>query len=84
MGLTVQEGSQNSPGGAVLDIQGFPLSGQAYILRLYKQYVRPHLEYASPAWSQWLEADKEVLEKIQKRAVNMVSGLKASTYERKI
>ncbi len=31
MGLTVQEGSQNSPGGAVLDIQGFPLSGQAYI-----------------------------------------------------
>jgi hypothetical protein len=53
-------------------------------LRLYKQYVRPHLEFSSPAWSPWLEADKEVLEKIQKRAVNMVSGLKASTYEEKL
>jgi hypothetical protein len=53
-------------------------------LRLYKQSVRPYLEFASTAWSPWLEADKEVLEKIQKRAVNMVSGLKASTYEEKL
>ncbi len=45
-------------------------------LRLYVQYVRPHLEFASPAWSPWLEADKELLEKIQRRAVNMVWGLR--------
>ena len=38
-------------------------------LRLYQQYVRPHLEFASPAWSPWMEADKGVLEKIQRRAV---------------
>jgi hypothetical protein len=31
-------------------------------IRLYVQYVRPHLEFAVPAWSPWLEADKEVLE----------------------
>jgi hypothetical protein len=53
-------------------------------LQLYIQYVRPHLKFASPAWSPWLEADKEVLEKVQKRAVNMISGLKAKTYEEKL
>ena len=26
--------------------------------KLYIQYVRPHLEFASPAWSPWNEADK--------------------------
>jgi hypothetical protein len=53
-------------------------------LRLYIQYVRPHLEFASPAWSPWLEADKEVVEKVQRRAVNMISGLKARTYAEKL
>jgi hypothetical protein len=54
-------------------------------LRLYNmQYVRPHLEFASPAWSPWSEADKTVLEKIQRRAVSMVSGLKGKTYEDKL
>jgi hypothetical protein len=32
----------------------------------------------------WLEADKEVLEKVQRRAVNMISGLKARTYAEKL
>ena len=27
------------------------------------QYVRPHVEFASPAWSPWNEADKIVIEK---------------------
>ncbi len=49
-------------------------------LRLYQQYVRPHLEFASPAWSPWTEADKAVLEKIQR----MVSGLKGQSYEEKL
>ncbi len=53
-------------------------------LRLYQQYVRPHLEFASPAWSPWTEADKAVLEKIQRRAFGMVSGLKGQSYEEKL
>jgi hypothetical protein len=44
-------------------------------VRLYKQYVRPHLEFASQAWSPWLAGDREVLEKVQKKAVGIVSGL---------
>jgi len=50
-------------------------------VRLYSQYVRPHLEFASPAWSPWnLTSDKECLENVQRRAVRSVSGLKGSTY----
>jgi len=53
-------------------------------LRLYIQYVRPHLEFSSAAWSPWHETDKECLEKVQRRAVNMISGLKAKTYEERL
>jgi hypothetical protein len=38
-------------------------------LRLYKQYVRPHLEFASPAWTPWLAEDIEVFEKVQEKAL---------------
>jgi ribonuclease P/MRP protein subunit RPP40 len=52
-------------------------------LKLYKQYVRPHLEFSSPAWSPWLQVDKDALEKVQEKAIKMVTGLKGSTYEEK-
>lgn len=50
-------------------------------VRLYKQYVLPHLEFCTPAWSPWTAADKEVLEKVQRRAVAMISGLASPVYE---
>ena len=53
-------------------------------IQLYKQYVRPHLEFAVPAWSPWLVGDKELLEKVQERAVRMVSGLKGNTYQERL
>ena len=49
-------------------------------MQLYKQYVRPHLEFAAQAWSPWTETDKAVLEKVQESAVRMVSGLRSHTY----
>jgi ribonuclease P/MRP protein subunit RPP40 len=49
-------------------------------LRLYKQYVRPHLEFSAPAWSPWLQGDKDMLEKVQEKAVKMVAGLKGANY----
>ena len=49
-------------------------------LKIYKMYVRPHLEFASPAWSPWLEGDINILENVQKRFVKMVSGLQGRTY----
>jgi len=53
-------------------------------LQLYTQYVRPHLEFASPAWSPWSALDKENLEKVQKRAVNAISGLRGASYEERL
>jgi hypothetical protein len=50
-------------------------------MKLYKQYVRPHLEFASPAWSPWQQGDKDVLERVQEKAVKMVSGLKSDSYQ---
>ena len=36
-------------------------------VRLYKQYVRPHLEFCTQAWAPWNEEDKMCLEKVQQR-----------------
>ena len=52
-------------------------------IKLYKVYVRPHLQYCSSAWSPYTIADKELLENVQRRAVRMVSGLNG-TYEEKL
>jgi ribonucleases P/MRP protein subunit RPP40 len=43
--------------------------------KLYMRYVRPHLEFSSIAWSPWLQKDIELLERVQKRALNMVNGI---------
>ena len=43
--------------------------------------MRPHLEFAGPAWSPpWQEGDKECLEKVQKKAVTMVLAARAYRY----
>ena len=49
-------------------------------IKLYKTYVRCHLEYSVQAWNPWLQADKNLLEAVQKRAVRMVSGLEGKEY----
>ncbi len=52
-------------------------------IKLYKQYVRPHLECCIQAWSPWLQQDVDLLENVQKRAVKAISGL-TGTYEEKL
>lgn len=49
-------------------------------VRLYKQYVRPHLEFASPAWAPHYVGDRDVIERVQEKAVRMVAGLKGADY----
>ena len=44
-------------------------------IKIYKTYVRPKLEYCSQTWSPWTLSDREVLEKVQRRAVGMVTTL---------
>ena len=53
-------------------------------IRLYKTYVRCHLEYAVQAWSPWLKQDIENIESVQKRAIRYCRGLLGATYEDKL
>ncbi len=50
------------------------------LVGLFKKYVRPHHEFASPAWSPWLLGDISVLEQVQEKALRSVAGLKGTTY----
>jgi hypothetical protein len=53
--------------------QKFPLSGQTNVSAVLQTNVRPHLEFAVPAWSPWLKGD---IERVQEEAVKMVAGLR--------
>ena len=64
--------------------RAFHFRDRHVFVRLYKTYVRPHLEFSVPAWSPSSGADRECLEKVQMRAVNMVSGLSGRTYDKKL
>ena len=53
-------------------------------VRLYCTYVRPHLEFCTPVWSPSQQQDIKLLESVQLKAVNMISGLNGSTYAEKL
>ena len=53
-------------------------------LQLYKTFVRCHLEFSTPAWSPWQAGDIDVLERVQRRAVSLIQGLRGTTYEGKL
>ena len=57
--------------------------GKWVFVRLYKQQVRCHLEYAVQCWNLWLKQDINLLEGVQKRAVRSIQGLHGS-YEEKL
>ena len=64
-------------------LRAFHYRDRHVFVRLYVQYVRPHIEFSTQAWSPWTEGDKMALE-VQKKAVGIVSGLAAKTYEDKL
>ena len=54
------------------------------LTKLYKVYVRPHLEYAQSSWSPWLQGDINTLEQVQHRFTRMVSGMGHLTYDERL
>ena len=64
--------------------RSFHFRDRNVFLKLYKTYVRPHLEFSVSAWSPFLMQDIQVLEKVQMKAVNMISGLHGTTYLEKL
>ena len=59
----------------------FHFRDKKVFLRLYIQFVRPHLEFATSVWSPWNKADIDLLENVQKQAIRMISGLRTNCYE---
>ena len=53
------------------------------IRKVYTSLVRPHLEYANVIWNPYLKKDKDVLEKVQRRATKMFS-LKNKSYAQRL
>ena len=54
------------------------------LVPLYKTFVRPKMEHAVAAWSPWTESDREILERVQKRLVRLVSDKGGSSYEERL
>ena len=52
---------------------------KSLIIPLYKEIVRPHLEYCIQAWNPYLRKDVDMLEKIQRRATKLIPGLRDLT-----
>lgn len=65
-------------------LKAFHFRDRHTYLRLYKQYVRCHLEYCTQVWSPWLQSDIDILEKVQIRAIKQITGLKGQSYEEKL
>ena len=63
-------------------LRAFTYRDKFHFIKLYKQYVRHHLEYCVQAWSPWLQQDIDLIEKVQQRAVKAVSGLFGSYSEK--
>jgi ribonuclease P/MRP protein subunit RPP40 len=64
--------------------RAFHFRDRPIFVTLYTQYVRLHLDFASPGRSPWAQADKECLERVQWKAMRMVSGLESGNYEEKL
>ena len=57
---------------------------KSLIVPLYKAIVRHHLEYCIQAWSPYLRRDVDMLDKIQRRAIKLIPGLRALRYEERL
>ena len=54
------------------------------MLPLYKSIVRPHLKYAVQFWTPHLCRDKDKMERVQRKATNMIPEIRNHSYQQRL
>ena len=75
-----------SKGNQVLGMnrRNIPYTYKSLVVPLCKAIVRPHFECFIQAWSPYLRKDIDMLEQIQRRATNLIPGLRDIIYEERL
>ena len=60
--------------------RAFTLDDTQTFVKLYKTFVRPHLEYANVIWCPYLKRQSVMLERVQRRATRLLKECKDMTY----
>eukprot|EP00794_Sanderia_malayensis_P001938 gene1938-2204_t len=53
-------------------------------LHLYRAQVHPHIEYANVVWHPYKIKDIKTIERVQRRAIKLIRGLKGRSYEQRL
>ena len=64
--------------------RGLSYKSTEVISKLYRSYVRPHLEYSTKFWSPINEKDADMLEGLHRRATKMVPSLGNLSYKERL
>lgn len=64
-----------------LILKAFKDHSSGTVIRLYKTYLRPSLEFAASSWSPYFAKDIELIERVQRRITRIPPELKTLSYE---
>jgi hypothetical protein len=94
VGVIIQANAKFDRQCAIAAKKGNAILGQIYrsfssrskevIVKLYQQYVLPHLEYCIQVWCPPYCKDIDLLERVQRRALRMITGFSHITYEERL